>query len=234
MTFEAVLSERRSRFVEVLNILNYLESLYSNSETVQLPRVTTPDNIEKSLKGLFLVALYGAFEKSINIAVEKTISEILLRAPSHNRCNPEIFTIFLYSDIQSLRAASKINVFDKSLDIFSSINKTDQIRSSNTNPLAELLQNVDGATLVKVLRYFGIRSYRMPISSAGRLGNLRERRNAIAHGRETAATVGERFNYNELRQMYSVADSESGRFFTHLDLYCKERMYEATVIAGAI
>lgn len=217
MSFESVTKERRMRFVEILQLLNWLEIGDRDGET-------TSSANNKSMRGLFLVGLYGAFERSTNATVDEAISEISSHQSACTKCNPEIFTIFRYSSIKSIRDASRVNVFEKSLHMFSSIKSAEKVSISD-NPLAEIMQNVDGNTLIRISRYFGIENYEISWASRGRLGNLKERRNAVAHGREAPATAGERFSYQELRNMYAVADTEAERFIDIMKDYCENRRY---------
>ena len=88
-----------------------------------------------------------------------------------------------------------------------------------------MLQNVDMGTVMKVKSYFGTTTYKVEQENAGRLNNLRERRNAVAHGHESASQVGARYTYPELRKLYEVADLESTRFHLHMKEYCEARKY---------
>ncbi|MBP2304472.1 hypothetical protein GBZ48_20595 [Azospirillum melinis] len=209
--------EIRQHFTETLQLLNHLES----TDAGKVVEITSPQN---ALKGLFLVALYGSFERATNAIVEEALSEINSHSASSALCDPAIFTVFHHSLIQSLRSCSGDNLFEKSYDLFTEINSENKI-FVRSNPIAKMLMNVDGATLIDVTRYFGIGNYQIDKSSLGRLNNLRERRNAVAHGRESAATAGERFKYPELRRVYEIADKEITRFHAVISNQCEERLY---------
>jgi hypothetical protein len=219
MTLADARSESRERFLEVLQILNTLSaSSFGKESATNIP--------EKALRGLFLVALYGAFERSANSAVEQAISVISSHRSEGRLCNPRIFTVFLHSKVKSIRGSAGKNLFDRSLELFEAGSSENPMHISD-NPLSDILQNVDGKTLISVSGYFGIDNFVIDASSIGRLNNLRERRNAVAHGRESAATAGERFSFAELRIMYSIADREIAKFIDALEFYCEHKKYLA-------
>lgn len=217
MSFADASLEIRQRFTEAFQLLIHLEAMDSS-------RTGVPSATDHALKGLFLVALYGAFERSANSIVEQAIAEISAHDTPSNRCNPAIFTVFHYPRVQSLRSCARDNVFEKSHELFTESSSELHI-SVNNNPLAEILMNVDGSTLINISRYFGVKNFTMDRTSLGRLNNLRERRNAVAHGRESAVTAGERFGYPELRTMYRVADQEIARFLDTMRKQCDEMLY---------
>ena len=221
MSFDDALFEARERFSEVLQLLNYLEV----GENIRDGSASTP---EKAMKGLFLVALYGAFERSANSVVEQAIAEISSHQIPSNNCMPALLSVFHHSHVQSIRGCSKDNLFEKSMALFNSAASENPIVLQN-NPLAEILQNVDGSTLKNIASYFCLQNYEINSSSMGRLNNLRERRNAVAHGRESAATAGERFSLDELRRLYSIVDAEMTRFIVSLRFHCENKHYRAVV-----
>lgn len=217
MSFTEASLEIRQRFTETFQLLAHLETADSSRQGEPVP----PDH---ALKGLFLVALYGSLERSANAIVEQAVAEISTHSAPSGWCNPAIFTVFHHSRVQSLRACKRENVLEKSHELFTEVSSENYIVVNN-NPLADSLTNVDGSTLVSIAKYFGISNYGMDGSSLGRLNNLRERRNAVAHGRESAATAGERFRYPELRTMYGIVDQEITRLLETIRQHCDNKSY---------
>ena len=93
------------------------------------------------------------------------------------------------------------------------------------NPLAESLQNVDATTISWILGLFGAPNIAVSAPSIGRVNALRERRNAVAHGRESASEVGERYTIQELENIYNAADEIITAFFLSLSDYCTKQHY---------
>lgn len=217
MSFADAESESRERLAESTALLNHIRATS--------PVDFTPlDDLQKSMRGLWLVSLYGAFERAVNVTVEAAIAEISGHATKSIDCVPALHSILQYSYIAALRDCGNNRSIDKSIDLFEASFSTNPA-SLNDNPLAERLQNVDGSTLIWVTGIFGAPGFVMPESNKGRLSRLRERRNAVAHGREAASKVGERYTLEELARVYDAADAEITRFLFHLRDYCANRGY---------
>jgi hypothetical protein len=76
-----------------------------------------------------------------------------------------------------------------------------------------------------VLRLFGAPEMVVPQASLGRTNALRERRNAVAHGRESAAKVGERYTISELENIYQAADEIVTSFTLSLKDHCVAKRF---------
>jgi hypothetical protein len=217
MTFASAQDETRERFTETLTLLNHIRQ--------QSPEGFTPlDNIQKSMRGLWLVSLYAAFERSTNAIVEAAIMEVASHGSRSIDCAPEIQSLIHYSKIQSVKDCGANSVFDKSVILFRAVFSGAPL-STFDNPLAERMQNVDGGTLLWVARLFGLESLSIAPDDRGRLNMLRERRNAVAHGRESASDVGERYTLNEMNNLYTAADRASTAFLFAMKEHCIDKLY---------
>jgi len=217
MTFDEADDETRSRLAESTTFLAHLRSI--------APRDLSPiDDLQKALRAHWLVSLYAAVERGVNAIVEASLSEIALAAPEHERCVPPLHSIIQYSKIQAVRDCANRRLFDSSVDLFVSAFSADSV-VFDENPLSERLQNVDGGTIHWVMSLFGVPLPPIPASNLGRLSNLRERRNAVAHGRESAVKVGERFSLDELATLYRVADEELARMSLAMRDFCTGSLY---------
>jgi hypothetical protein len=217
MIFKESEKEIRERLAETFSLLSHLRSI--------APKDLTPlDDLQKTLRGLWIVSLYAAFERAANSIVEAALIEISSHGSKSIECFPPIHSIFHYAKVQSLKDCSNKRIFDTSIKLFSAALGDDPILLSD-NPLAERLQNVDTSTLKWVSELFGAPEFLPDGSHIGRLSTLRERRNAVAHGRESASKVGERYTLAELDQLYVAADTEATRFRLHLEAFCTTKGY---------
>jgi len=203
--------------MESLSLLNHIRS---NS-----PVDFTPlDSLQKTMRGLWIVSLYAAFERSANAIVEAAIAEIAAHgAPSINFA-PSIQGIIHYAKVQAVKDCGQGTVFDKSALLFSAAFSGAPVDNFE-NPLAERMMNVDGKTLKWLAGLFGAGSFEVEGADLGRLGALRERRNAVAHGREPASNVGERYTLSEMANLYAAADRVSMAFLLVMKDHCIERRY---------
>lgn len=217
MSFASTLAEARERFGEALQLINQLES-------AETERTDPVSNTHKALKGLVLVLIYAAVERAVNSAVDQAIYEISSHASPSFSCAPAVLSIFHFTKIQALKACGHDKTFPKAIELLASALSHDPVSTTN-NPLTPMLQNVDAKTMISVTTLLGINGYSIPGASTGRLNNLRERRNAVSHGRESASFAGERFTIVELRRIYTCADTEINRFVEALKIHCVSRRY---------
>lgn len=217
MSFADAAAETRERFTEALALANHLRSI--------APQDLTPlDDIQKTQRGLWLVSLYAAFERGTNAIVEASLSEISSHGTKSIDCTPALHSIIHFPRVQSVKDCGYAKLLDSSIRLFdASLGSTPA--NVQDNPLADYLQNVDGGTLEWVCTLFGTPAYSITGANRGRISNLRERRNAVAHGRESASKVGERYTLDEMMNVYQAADSELTRFHLHMESYCTGKLY---------
>jgi hypothetical protein len=189
MTFDIVRANSRERFSEVQINLNYIDSIEPTGEAS--PEV-------KILRGLYYVHLYSALEKSLN----ETIEQVILLIKSKNIKNRHFSTPFnvisLNSKMQSFKQCSYKDYFDKSSDVFESINSEEIFDISNTI-FSQNLQNVWFKTIQDTIRSFGASPIQVEPRVKLTIDEVVDKRNAVAHGRETPTVIGERHRVNVLR-----------------------------------
>ncbi|QFT59185.1 hypothetical protein FIU94_10140 [Sulfitobacter sp. THAF37] len=218
MSFADAQLEVRGRFTETLQVINRLDP----GGPPNLIPSTDPD---KSLRGLLLVAIYSAMERGVNAYVEEAMAVATSHAPLVKDCIPEVQAIFHYPRIQSLRDCSYDNSLNKSIELFSMLNEELEF-SVASNPFSVRLQNVDGSQMEQCCQLLGVPNFVIGVMEKGRLNNLRERRNAVSHGRESSVQVGGRFSFGEIRTMHSIADTEVERFGSALQAFFEQKGYE--------
>lgn len=217
MTFASAKNEMRERFTEAMALLIHIRQ--------QSPEDFVPlDSVQKSIRGLWLVSLYGAFERSANAIVEAAIEEISSHRARSIDCMPPIQSIIHYPKIQAVKDCGSRSVFDKSVSLFNAVFGGTPLPVFD-NPLADQMQNVDASTLTWVAGLFGLEGVDITQADRGRLNTLRERRNAVAHGREAASEVGERYTLDEMNNLYTAADRATTTFLLALTEHCTRRLY---------
>ncbi|WP_157764508.1 HEPN domain-containing protein [Rhodobacter sp. CZR27] len=218
MSFADAQLEVRGRFTEALQVINRLDP----GAPPNLIPSTDPD---KALRGLLLVAIYSAMERGVNAYVEEALAVATSHASLVKHCIPEVQAIFHYPRIQSLRDCSDDNSLSKSIELFSMLTQDVEFSVAN-NPLSVRLQNVDGSTMEQCCQFLGVPNFSIGVMERGRLNNLRERRNAVSHGRESSVQVGGRFSFGEIRTMHSIADTEVEKFGSALKAFFEQKGYE--------
>lgn len=218
MRFETAELEVRERFAEANSLLNYLR-------TISPPPLHPADANIKALRGLWLVSMYAAIERSVNIITDTAIAVISSNNVISKNCFPSLHSIFHFDKVMSINDCGKGKIFDKSSMLFEASLST-KVLFLKENPLSESLQNVDAGTISWVLRLFGAPDITPSSASSGRINALRERRNSVAHGRESASKVGERYTLEELSNIYKAADEIVLQFFYNLKEYCDDKKYD--------
>lgn len=217
MSFQGCEAEIRGRFAESLNFLNHLR-------LIAPPMLTPVDDLQKSMRALFLVSVYAAFERGVNAVVEAALDSVSEHDARSIDYIPSMQAIVHFAKVKSLHQGSSRKLIDASKALFEASMSLNPVQIIE-NPLADKLQNVDAGTLIWVAKLFGINELPCNTANVGRLGTLRERRNAVAHGRESASRVGERYTLDELANVYDAADSEIARFLLNMREQCSLQRY---------
>jgi len=189
MPFNIIRSSSRERFSEVLVNLAYIESIEPDGEaTIEV----------KILRGLFYVHLYSALEKAVNETIEQTILLIKNESVKNRHFESSFNVISLNSKMQGFKQCGYKNYFSKSADVFESLDSDNSFDLDNTI-FSENLQNVWYKTLQETIRSFGATQISVDPRVRLTINEVVEKRNAVAHGRETPVAVGERHRSDKLR-----------------------------------
>lgn len=217
MSFQNAEAESRRRLTESGALLSHLRA--------SAPQPLRPlDEIGKALRGLWIVSIYAAVERSVNAFTEAAIETISAHNNDSLACTPSLHSIFHHSRVQSLRDCSRGVVFDKSVSLFeASLSESKLVLTDN--PLAASLQNIDTVTMNWVLGLFGAPRLQLTAGAMTRVNVIRERRNAVEHGRESAAQVGERYTIQDLQDVYNAVDEVLSAFHLSLSEHCTQKRY---------
>jgi len=191
MPFAIIKANSRARFSEVLFNLANLESLEPDV-LIEVPQEV------KIQKGLYYVHLYAALEKSVNEVVEQAILLIKNEQVKNNKYNTHFNVISLHSKMKSFKECSYKSYFKKSIDVFKSIESEECFEISNTL-FSHNLQNIWFDTIQEVLISFGIPALVVDPRVQFTVNEIVDKRNAVAHGRESALFIGERHRMDILR-----------------------------------
>lgn len=233
MSFTIVRNSARNRFNENYLYLNYLTSLEPNNNPLE------PVTLEvKIMKGLFQVHLYSSLEKTVNELIEKTLVYISQNKVQNIHYSLPFNTIALVHRLKSFKNCGYKNFFDKAIDIFAAMNDTD-ISQIDETVFSTSLQNIWTNTIIEVTKCFGINDFNIPAQVRTTIDELVEKRNAVAHGRETASVVGERFRVDVMRKKmntianfaYELIDTFE-EYYTNKDFLKSEAkfQYEAPIL----
>lgn len=190
MSFSRVRSNSRERFGEVLKNLAFIEKNEADGEySVEV----------KILRGLFYVHLYSALERSINETIEQTILLVKQDSVKNIHYHAAFNLISLNSRMQAFKQCSGGNYFIKSAEIFEGL-RSDEIFDLSNTIFSNSLQNIWYKTIQQTLRSFGLEPINIDPGVRLTIDEVVDKRNAVAHGRETPTSVGERHRSDMLRK----------------------------------
>jgi hypothetical protein len=199
MSFVIVRNNTRARFSENQIYLNYITSL-------EPKKITDPIPLElKIMKGLFQVHLYASLEKTLNELIENTLAHIGSNGIKNIHYSIPFNTISLVDRLKSFKNCAYGNFFNKSIEIFAEMTSSN-VLTINETAFANNLQNVWTKTIEEIIKAFGIKGFIIPQNVKTTIDELVDKRNAVAHGRESASQIGERFRADVLRlKMETIA-----------------------------
>jgi hypothetical protein len=217
MPFSGVKNRTSERFNEVQIFLNYISSLETDSSSV------IPLEL-KIMKGLFYVHLYSAFEKSINEVIETCLLLIASKNVRFKHFSPTLLSIALSDKVKSLVDSNHQSSMTKSAEIFEA-SISQNIANINETALSNKLQNVWVKTINEVVKILGMEEVMISAQMKITINEIVDKRNAVAHGRDSAASIGERFRANELRDRLNLVSSATHIIIDSIEVHCEKMRY---------
>ncbi|RQO33889.1 hypothetical protein DBR37_12200 [Herminiimonas sp. KBW02] len=212
MTFSIQRSSGDARFQEVRALLSFIKTQESD---------TTPpldSELVKTLRGLFFVHLYGAFEKTISEAIEYFLQEVGTLSICYSHATVKFLPTAMHSNFQSLEAGEGKR-WGKRLEFVRQLEANTSCAISNTIFSAQL-QNVRPEVLSDIAACLGVQG---PIQSTQAnllyLTEVVEKRNQVAHGRNTPASVGSSGRSNNLEINLNAVILIAHEFFELLEYH---------------
>lgn len=197
--FTDLKTDSASKLVEVREFLDFTSS--------QIPAapIPTPNSL-LTAKGLFYVHIYGVFEFTITSCVKKTISSINMENININDIQPLLFSLALNSECDSISSTRNRN-WPQRWNLFEKI-RDNTITQISTDLIPTDGKNIRYSQLESIWKTFCISA---PILNApaigGRLKDIVDNRNAIAHGNNTPAEIGSRVTITDLYNRYNEMSS---------------------------
>ena len=212
-------SESNKRLIEVRRIFGVIKQL-------EAPDPTTGDSIEaKILRGLFYVHLYGALEYSVNLGIQGIFAKISSSGVRYAELDHHFYALALDQNFSSLKDSSKGKKWLKRIEFLDRQKSEDKCLLNDTVFGLEL-QNISSAVLKNV---FLCLSLPLPTLLDSRLGTyvneLVEKRNAVAHGRESPAQVGSNMRSPDLKTRLDAITEVIDGLFICFEQYLSNYQY---------
>lgn len=212
MPFSVTKSNSRKRFAEVAINLAYIESIEPDGEA--------PSHV-KILRGLYYVHLYSALERVINETIEQTILLIKNKNVKNKHYLTAFNVISLNSKMQGFKSCGYKDYLYKSAEVFEAVESSESFEISNTI-FSQNLQNAWFKTIEETIKSFGAKPIEVDPRVRFTVDEVVEKRNAVAHGRETPIVVGERHRCNVLRRKTQELQMVADLFVATFENYIKD------------
>jgi hypothetical protein len=162
----------------------------------------------QAARGIAFIEIYGIWEYTVLNVVKIACQEISGHGLPYSQLRTSLLPLFMYSDLQSLRAVGEKDVWDRAMELFAAAS-SNRPAVLNGSPLPIDGSHFRHTHLQLIFKVFGIA--RQPTRRRRHLYRITEvvnKRNIIAHGEETSGDVGKRYSRREIslmiRQMESV------------------------------
>ena len=178
-----------------------------------------------TLKGLFIVALYGWLEFGMTKYTTNAIEYLNSMCVMQSHLQSSMFALVCADQFKSAASLKGERKWYKQLEIITS-HEANQHCSANEAALSDVVQNSGPSTFELIFKLFDLRG--VPVvdgRTAGLLNEIRERRNAVAHGRETASAVGGRFSEKALGERLHVAESQMTHLALSFDEWVADKLF---------
>lgn len=208
-----VFSIERSNVNERMQYVRSFLSFIKTQESVATPPVDS--DIVKTLRGLFFVHLYAAFEKSINEGLEQYLQNIGSLQLKFSDIASGFLPTALDSKFTSLQSGDR---WQSRID-FSVQLDSQEICPINNTVFSMQLQNTKSKIIENIASYIGAaNSYTCDDRDARYLDEVVEKRNQVAHGRNTPITIGGSGRATDLEVRIDATNRILENFFAMLEV----------------
>lgn len=195
MTLDTVRQEAGNRFQEAQSFLSSIKSL-------ETARNQHADEINVR-KGLFLVLLYGAFEYSLTRTLTEATVLINACRVEYGHMNELLYGLALDPQLASLTAAEarRDSKWQRRTELFRKQACADPVVLLDS-AFAPELQNAKANTIQKMFDVFGITQPALYDPRVKQyIDEVVDKRNAVAHGRESASSTGQAYTTVSLQNL---------------------------------
>ena len=193
--------------------------LYSSIKSLELvdgaPKPATPLSLVQ--RGLIYVSLYGSIEYAVTQGVQAFINHLCGLGVQTAHLEHSLYTVALDSQLRSARDGSEKNKWAARREIFAQQFSSSLCDIPDT-VFGSYLHNVYPKTILEIFLCFGItKPATQDPSEIGYFKEITEKRNAVAHGRESASEAGRALSLNELETRLNAVYSICSYFFDVLE-----------------
>ena len=215
MTFSAARRIANERLNEVLIYLNHITAIEPPPGQAVPPEV-------KIMRGLFYVQLYGALEKATTDSLQQLLTKIGELQPQNCHVILPFNVISMSRRWKSLKDSGYKDALPRVREFFLAIDEN-KFHGIEESLFADVVQNIWSKTIEDIILALGITGFALSVSDRALVDELVNKRNAVAHGRESPSSVGERDRCDDLRRRLSQVQTLVLALIDRLEAYLDAR-----------
>ena len=178
-------------------------------------------DIAATCRGLLFIQLYGAYEYAVTTAVQGALDEVQKHSLGYGQLRRGLLALVLDPKWRSAGQVGPKGLWDSRLALIEAMNDTTPIVNLNNKLFPADGSHYRSQQLKTIERVFGIKSPILPESRLiGRIHELVEKRNAIAHGRNTAREVGAGFTNGDMESRITDTDAIAQHVIDAMENHC--------------
>lgn len=217
---EALRSASDDRLRQAFLMLKSIKDIESSNDAQQ-------DELLKTLKGMLFVALYACIEHVLTNSVSSFLSHIRADPLPALKYKASLFPTILSREFNSVTSASKKTVWQKKYELSARIFSEEPSKIENDIFPAEST-NISYNHFIDIWSQLGLSGDALPNGIGHWIVNeIKEHRNAIAHGREKASSIGSRFSVPALELKYRDVEAICENTIICFEEHIRQRSYLA-------
>lgn len=224
--FDDIDSDLMSRLRQFDAILEFL-----SDETLSEDAKNT--DFYRSQKGLLFVVIYAALEFAITQSVTRALEIVGKEKAPANRFKTEVLCSLFDSHFKSLRECGSAKEWEHRHKLILAVTGDAEVTNvdSSVFPSGGSM-NISIKQLENVWQFFDLEGSPLPEGVQHFvLTEIKDHRNAIAHGRETAITIGRRYNVPQLRDKAQGIKHLCLHITSTFASYCAKKQYFIATVA---
>lgn len=215
-SFDAVGIESGKRLQDAKRLLDHITLIERDVASQELVKV---------LKGSLFVLLYGALEKTVFYLVNQCIQILNTKHEKLLSLKPVLWAIVFNDECNAIHDASD-KKWTKRWELFSQVQDVDA-KQMNDALYPTTTGNIKLPQIEGIWRTFGIATpAQMNERIATRLSNLADNRMKVAHGRESASTVGAGYTAADLNTFYTEVRDYIAYLISCFESYIDNQEYK--------